>query len=1425
MDEQEIPRYLYLIEELLRCTPGREETVLSDNPDLLYANLLRMIKERAVVEKDRATVNRLNAIANQVEKKLNLLSVDNCEASANKDRLNFIFKVLKSTRDSQGNSQVVDPILERNLAQLDDRFAEQLRTWATARLSEVGLQQAERIAVAIGNFGNLIQQFHLGNKAANVEISLACYKISLTVFTRHSHPETWAMTQNNLGNAYFNRIKGDTAQNLEIAIAAYQKALEVRTKDAFPNDWATTQNNLGSSYSNRILGDTAENLELAIAAYQKALEVRTKDAFPTGWAMTQNNLGNAYSDRILGDTAENLEMAIAAFQNALLVYTKGTFPNDWATTQNNLGATYRDRIKGDTAENLEMAIAAYEKALKVRTKEAFPNDWAMTQNNLGLAYSDRILGDTAENLELAIAAYQNALFVYTKDAFPNNWATIQNNLGIAYKNRIKGDTAENLEMAIAAYEKALEVRTKDAFPNDWAMIQNNLGIAYKNRIKGDTAKNLEIAIAAFQNALLVRTKDAFPKDWATTQNNLGSAYSDRIKGDTAENLEIAIAAYKKALEVRTKEAFPTDWATTQNNLGIGYKNRIKGDTAKNLEIAIAAYKKALEVRAKEAFPSDWAMIQNNLGNAYSERILGDTAENLEMAIAAYEKADKIYTKEAFPTNWATIQNNLGLAYRNRINGDTAENLEMAINAYQKALEVRTKEAFPNDWAGTQNNLGNAYKNRINGDTAENLEIAIAANQYALEIYTKEAFPSDWAGTQNNLGIAYSDRIKGETAENLEMAIAAFKKALEVHTKDAFPNNWAMTQNNLGSSYSNRIKGETAENLKLAIAAYEKALEVYTKEANPINCLNASRSLGKLHFKEGNWQPAIAAYKQAINAVELSRSWANTDNRRQQIIAEAIEVYQKLVQAYINTEQWDKAIETVERSKARNLVELLTNRDLSPKGDVPPEIIAKLDELRRNIPSLERQLQVATDQLSGNSDEQQRPSLEKSQKRLQQELQQSRQQLDEVLNQIKPFDSSFSLTQKVETIRFEEIQNLIGEQTATIQWYFTDNSIITSIITHQRSQPTIISSLAEEREAFVNWTIKYLRAYYEQNQQWQNDLPFHLAELAKILKIDQTLAEIENIFAPQGIKCDRLILIPHRFLHLLPLHALPLANGDLVCDKFLKGVSYAPSCQLLQLTQKRQRPHFNHLFAIQNPTEDLVFTNLEVETVRSFFSPATVLAAQVAREAEVKTHPELSLAHCNHFSCHGEFNLESPLKSALRLAETKQSNSENTEDGLLTLAEIFALNLTQSRLVTLSACETGISDLNSISDEYVSLPSGFLFAGSPSVVSSLWKVDELATAFLMIKFYQNLKELPFWEAGDVAIALKQAQVWLRKLTGKDAEEFLDTLQPQIDQVLAELPPGYDFEFEDAVNEFRQQIPDQPNPFTNPFYWAAFTATGY
>jgi hypothetical protein len=163
-------------------------------------------------------------------------------------QLDFLVQVLRVTAESKGDSKVIYPFLQQNLDKLDDNFADILRNWATAKCSEVEVDVAEGIALCLGQFSNCIQEFPLGSKPNNMEISIAGYEVVLKIFTYKSHREMWAIIQNNLGNAYGDRIRGEKAENIEAAIATYEKALLVRTQTDFPMDWATTQNNLGIAY-------------------------------------------------------------------------------------------------------------------------------------------------------------------------------------------------------------------------------------------------------------------------------------------------------------------------------------------------------------------------------------------------------------------------------------------------------------------------------------------------------------------------------------------------------------------------------------------------------------------------------------------------------------------------------------------------------------------------------------------------------------------------------------------------------------------------------------------------------------------------------------------------------------------------------------------------------------------------------------------------------------------------------------------------------------------------------------------------------------------------------------------------------------------------------------------------------------------------
>jgi len=746
----------------------------------------------------------------------------------------------------------------------------------------------------------------------------------------------------------------------------------------------------------------------------------------------------------------------------------------------------------------------------------------------------------------------------------------------------------------------------------------------------------------------------------------------------------------------------------------------------------------------------------NFSNLIQQFPLGSKASNMEIAIAGYEVVGNIFTPTAFPQDWATTQNNLGTAYSHRILGDKAENLERAIASYNAALKIYTETAFPQDWAMTQNNLGTAYRNRIKGDKAENLERAIASYNAALKIYTETAFPQDWATTQNNLGNAYSHRIKGDKAENLERAIASYNAALKIYTETAFPQNHAETAFNLGLAYQDKRDFDLA----------------YQTFADAINTVETMRG-------------------EIVSGEEVKRKQSEEWNK----------LYHRMVEVCLALGKKTEAIEYAERSKTRTLIELILERDFH--NIFPTDVISQLEQLRDEIAAGQNQIQT---------------SKAENPQELAQHLQELRQQRNELQDKYLPVGYGFKL---------KEFQATLDEHTAVIQWYITNTSIETFIITRDSQQRVNISNRDDNLDALINWGDEYLDAYRGNKTEWKDNLASRLNRLAEILHIE----EVEEVIKSLPKSCSRLILIPHRYLHLFPLHALPLADREFLGDKFSQGVSYTPSCQLLQQLQKRSRPNFESLFAVQNPTEDLVYTDLEVQVIKSYFQSTNVLKKSQATLPAIN-NANLNAFDCAHFSCHGYFNLENPRKSALILANSPvatASNQLNKErylevragethdlDKCLTLDNIFSLKLEKCRLVTLYACETGLVDFSENSDEYIGLPSGFIVAGSQSVVSSLWTVSDLSTAFLMMKFYENLPNNL-----SVVIALTEAQKWLRNLTKEEFETILQKYQPEIAETLAQMRPGQRILFQEYLTRIRQ---GKSLPFENPFYWAAFTAAG-
>ena len=513
----------------------------------------------------------------------------------------------------------------------------------------------------------------------------------------------------------------------------------------------------------------------------------------------------------------------------------------------------------------------------------------------------------------------------------------------------------------------------------------------------------------------------------------------------------------------------------------------------------------------------------------------------------------------------------------------------------------------------------------------------------------------------------------------------------------------------------------SDDYHLALDFLEEALGIFQETGFQEGEVVTLGQLGSYYLTDGDKTKSISFYQQSIEVIESMHRSLKVEELKASFISgtEKISKYQRIINLLWDENRYVEAFNYAERARARAFLDQLAGNQIDFRAGASAALLERERQLSIEIAARRDQL-IALRNLP--TDQQDTDTITA----VQEELTTFEVDYSDVLTQIKIQNPEVASLISVDTATLDEIQAELDTDTTLVEYFLAGEQTLAFVITHNSFEPVLLPATPEQTSQaitdFRNLGLANLN----------NPHPKSLENLYKWL--------IEPL--KQNLNTPKLGIIPHQELHYIPFSALTDGNSFL-SDNYV--VFYLPSASILRFSQEIHMDALNNILALGNPTTtlpDLQFAENEVESITGLFG-AQPLIGDSASETVIWSQAENN--NILHLAAHGEFNAENPLFSTIHLAADDQN------DGRLDVHEIYGMNLSPTNnLVVLSACQTQIGEI-SRGDEVIGLTRAFLYAGSPSVIASLWMVDDEATSIIMNKFYTNLL------AGmGIAEALRKAQ---------------------------------------------------------------------
>ncbi len=682
--------------------------------------------------------------------------------------------------------------------------------------------------------------------------------------------------------------------------------------------------------------------------------------------------------------------------------------------------------------------------------------------------------------------------------------------------------------------------------------------------------------------------------------------------------------------------------------------------------------------------------------------------NLRQAVIRQEEALAIFRKLNDTKLLSVGYSTLGL-----IKMDTGEH-EEAHRLLNQALALAESAGNQADRSTILKNLGLLYIKENRLAQAQSLLIRSAAIDSV---------------TGSTSGLAYSSRNLGLLQVRLGFpvkAIPLLQRSLKLSRDLNDIRNEVQSYYGLGQAYKDIGEHGTA------IAYLDSGLILTGNRALPDLEWRLLWQRAQVNRQANEAQAAREDYRRAVEIVESLRGGLGAETLKQGFLEDKMDLYADVIDYLIKRDRSPEAFEYAERAKSRSFLDILGGGTLLP--GLSRENLQRERALRDSIGQT-RTLLAAADK-EGLPDRLNETDLQKRLAGLEERY-------GRFITSVQTQDPRAASILSIKPATIKQIQDILPDSTLLLEYFQQGTHLFIWSVDRRRVDcrevSVVDSSLTELIRNFRNRIATRLTSDQE---------ALHLYEVL-ISPAEERL---------RG--ATRLVIIPHTVLHYCPFAALQDKDGVNLIDRF--SVSLAPSATILEFCHDRAAaspmPKDPAILAVSNPQQDtdldLPFADMEVASLKRTYEQVEVLSGSAASEAAVKR--KAGNFDILHFACHAEFNDQAPLFSSLLL------NPGEQEDGRLEVTEIFNLKLSCC-LVTLSACESGLGKIAG-GDDIIGLSRGFIYAGAPSFISSLWKVDDLSTAVLLKRFYRYLKS-----GMSKTEALRQAQLWVRDhLSGQPAD---------------------------------------------------------